>query len=314
MMPLRVPAAPTPVARFVTVLILAAPLIGVAAPAPKRAASVDGFWEAPAGRLQLLTRGNQVSGRLVSVNAGTTVKAGKQILTGSIDEDSFTADVQVGVMAPGCGSSTAKAFVTLLITKSGKLTGGVSSRLKCARSVSSVTLLRATDGAAPRAEAPVNADYDAQGKRKTAIVEDVRALLREGLEYMNEGRFEKGRELFQQALTKDATVGETYNGMGATYAARSEYATAVDWYKKGLEAAPGFGDLYYNLACAYAQQDKKSLALRYLKLAATKGYTDISVLDEDHELDPVRQEPEFVAIRKLMQGTETAPATKPAEP
>lgn len=295
--------------RAVVSLLVALPLVAAATDKPPKA-KVDGFWDSPAGRLQLLTNGNRVAGRLVSANDGVQVKVGEKLLDGTLDEDNLTADVRVGVVAPKCGNAGGNAFLVLLVTKSGKLTGGVSTKASCASDVSSVTMLRSKEGEAATGGPsfgtilPGRDDYDANGKRKQSAEfgENVKALMADGKEYINEGQFEKAREQFLKALARDSKIGEIYNGIGATYAVRSDYASAVDWYKKGLEAAPGFGDLYYNLACAYAQQDKPALALRYLKLAAAKGYAEGPTMDEDHDLDPIRNEKEFPEIRRMMQG------------
>ena len=124
----------------------------------------------------------------------------------------------------------------------------------------------------------------------------------DGMQYLQEGQFEKARVQFEKVVEKAPAVGEAYNGVGVTYAMRNDWETANEWYKKGLENAPGFGDLYYNLACSYAQLDRKSMALRYFKLAVTKGYTEVDAIDGDHDLDPLRAEAEFIALRKQLGG------------
>jgi tetratricopeptide (TPR) repeat protein len=149
------------------------------------------------------------------------------------------------------------------------------------------------------------------GRRTRPLPGSVKALLTDGQQYMDEGQFEKAREQFERALGIDPTVGETYNGIGATFALRNDYDTAIDWYKRGLEASPGFGDIYYNMACAYAQRGKGRLALRYLKLAATKGYKEVSALDADHDLDPIRNDPEFRAIHEIMAASAPPPPSQP---
>jgi tetratricopeptide (TPR) repeat protein len=288
---------------------------------PKQGVAVDvnGFWDAPGGRVALKNKDGHVLALLVHPNEGVALKASDKVLDGTLEEDNLTADVRLGILTPKCAGTDETAFAVLLVTRSGKLTGGISAKAPCAAGLSSVTLHRVnpaagkpetagSPAAAVRAAEPAPDDYDPLGRRAKPLAGSVKALLTDGKQYMDEGQFEKAREQFERALGVDPKIGETYNGIGATFALRNDYDTAIDWYKRGLEAAPGFGDIYYNMACAYAQRNKAQLALRYLKLAATKGYTEISALDADHDLDPIRDQPGFRAIRDLMVTSAPHPA------
>ena len=56
--------------------------------------------------------------------------------------------------------------------------------------------------------------------------------------------------------------------------------------------------------------ERKPMALRYFKLAVKKGYTEVEAIDGDHDLDPIREEPEFAALRQQLGG-ERAAAKEP---
>ncbi len=43
---------------------------------------------------------------------------------------------------------------------------------------------------------------------------------------------------------------------------RNDLPAALGWYKKALAVDPDFGDAYYNMACVYALQGERTLALR----------------------------------------------------
>lgn len=289
-------------------LALLAALPALTAHAGKPAApGLDGVWETPAGRVELKRTADKVAGVLVEPAPASKLPKGTSVLTGTFFEDNLSADLRAAVLAPeACGEGKETAFVLLLLTKKGKLTGGVSTKAKCAADRSTATFVRAGAGAGPAREKKMLGDqapegtYDPRGHRSAPLVDSVRGLMEQAQEQLAEGRFEQARKLFQQALQKDPKLGEAYNGVGVTYYARNAFEDAIDWYKRGLEAAPGFGDLYYNLACGYALVGKKTHALRYLKLAAAKGFTEVAALDEDHDLDTLREEPEFKAIRELM--------------
>lgn len=293
---------PADVRRRHTALLVAclslAPALAEAAARP----SLEGFWDTPAGRLEIRRKGDKVGGVLVAALPGVDIKAPALVLDGTFFEDNLTAEVRVGALVPACGASKEKAFVMLLLTRSGKLTGGVSAKAKCAKDLNALAFVRSDDqSSAGTARARVASEAAEKG--------DPGPFLHQGAALMQEGRFEAARKEFKKAVDVAPARGEAYNGVGVTFAMRQDYDAAIDWYKKGLEAAPGFGDLYYNLACAYSRQDKATMAVRYLKLAASKGWTDFDVMDRDPDLSVVRDTPEYAAIRSSME--EPAPPPPP---
>ncbi len=84
--------------------------------------------------------------------------------------------------------------------------------------------------------------------------------------------------------------------MGVTYRMRNDLPRALQWYKKALTVDPDFGDAYYNMACVYALEGQKEMALRYLQIAAMNGYATSEGIDGDPDLEPVREEPGYKAL------------------
>jgi Flp pilus assembly protein TadD len=134
---------------------------------------------------------------------------------------------------------------------------------------------------------------DAKARRERA-----RTILRDGAAHLSEGSFEQARRRFLEAIEVDSTVPEAYNGIGVTYRMRNDLAGALAWYKKALAIDPDFGDAYYNMACVYALQGRKQLALRYLQIAALNGYATADGIDADPDLEPLRKEPAYLALVK----------------
>jgi superkiller protein 3 len=128
--------------------------------------------------------------------------------------------------------------------------------------------------------------------------ERARALMRDGAAWLREGNFESARGQFLAAVDVDPALPEAYNGVGVTFRMRNDQEAALDWYKKSLAVNPDFGDAYYNMACVYALQGKKDLALRYLQIAALNGYASAEGIDEDPDLESLRDEPAYRALLK----------------
>lgn len=287
---------------FRVAAVAATVFLAVAAPAlakKRTEPTVEGIWDTPAGRLELKRQGDRTGGVLLSALAGVDIKTPKLVLNGTFYEDNVTAEVHLGLVVPECGDTDKKAFVLLLLTRSGKLTGGLSTKEPCAAGVTSVTFVRSANqenGPAVRLAGEKNS-----GQAADAAAVD--AAMHEALALMQAGRFEGARKVFMKIIKRAPTRGEAYNGAGVTYAMRNEWREAIDWYKKGLEAQPGFADLYYNLACAYSRLDKTAMALRYLKLSASRGWTDLEVMEADPDLAPVRASEGFAEIRSLLEAS-----------
>ena len=123
-----------------------------------------------------------------------------------------------------------------------------------------------------------------------------REIMRDGAAWLGEGSFEAARRRFLEAIELDGGIPEAYNGVGVTYRMRDDLPRALDWYKKALTVDPDFGDAYYNIACVYALEGHKELALRYLQIAAMNGYATAEGIDGDPDLEAVRDEPAYRAL------------------
>jgi hypothetical protein len=145
--------------------------------------------------------------------------------------------------------------------------------------------------------------YDPRDARKGARPpprSPVETLLFRGRDLLATGEFEKARGVFLEALAKEPTRAEAYNGVGVSFYGRLDLDEALAWYKRALEADPQFGDAYYNIACAYALLHRKPLAFRYLRLAALNRYFERQKFEEDPDLESLLGEPEMKELLAQM--------------
>ena len=116
--------------------------------------------------------------------------------------------------------------------------------------------------------------YDPRDARKAETPRaEADKLVVEGAALLHEGRFERARNLFSEALA---------------------------WYKRSLEADPRFGDAVYNMACVYALQQHKERAFRYLRLAALNHYSERELMEKDPDLSSLRGERQWAEILAQM--------------
>jgi hypothetical protein len=63
-----------------------------------------------------------------------------------------------------------------------------------------------------------------------------------------------------------------------------------------VKLQPRNATAHYNLACSLALSKRKSDALRSLRAAIELGYADLDWMQQDPDLDPLKEHPAFVAL------------------
>jgi len=76
---------------------------------------------------------------------------------------------------------------------------------------------------------------------------------------------------------------------------------AVDLRLSSL--APGDGTVWYNLACSYALSGSKDDAFAALEKAVFTGYAGYDWMQEDKDLESIRNDPRFKQLMTRMKGS-----------
>ncbi len=269
-----------------------AALLLFAAPASAQGAQppVGGEYDSALGRVRVDGDGATFRGIVVSPSQKCGFSAGEEVLRATLLDDSLAGQVRVCLRGKACRVREEWGSAVLLATED-KLSGAVHVS---ARGCSS-PLGRKGGVAFTRAHGLAPAAVPGR-TRPRAGREQGRAALRDGAAYLAEGNFEVARRRFQEAIALDASIPEAYNGVGVTFRMRNDLSAALQWYKKALAVDPDFGDAYYNMACVYALRGEKEMALRYLQIAALNGYATAGGMDEDPDLEPLRDDPGYRAL------------------
>jgi transcriptional regulator GlxA family with amidase domain len=91
-----------------------------------------------------------------------------------------------------------------------------------------------------------------------------------------------------------ATLGQLHYQAG-------EYAEAMQAYGKAAAAPSGRIRALYNAACSAALASQADRAFDYLQQAVAAGFDDVALLDRDGDLDALRQDARYGALRAEMQ-------------
>jgi tetratricopeptide (TPR) repeat protein len=75
-----------------------------------------------------------------------------------------------------------------------------------------------------------------------------------------------------------------------------EAARATEWAERALDAERGEPSVLYNVACMYSLMGNKDRAIALLNEAVTQGFGYRAWLEQDGDLDPLRDDPRFQAV------------------
>ncbi len=87
----------------------------------------------------------------------------------------------------------------------------------------------------------------------------------------------------------------------AEYGGREE---AFEWMQKALNLYPEDATTLFNGACLYAQHDEKQKAIQLLEVALEKGFGHKEWIEQDPDYDPLRNEPQFIALMERLSRNE----------
>ncbi len=145
----------------------------------------------------------------------------------------------------------------------------------------------------------------------------------QGFERASRAQYDEALALFKQAIALDDSNQEYYYNMGLAYSFKGMVAEEEAAYLAGLATKPvaqnfhrrnsTVADIYYNLACLYALQNKKDQAFEYLdKLAALDFDQAFHFSPDDKDLDSLRDDPRFKGVLdKLVNSGKPSAAVQP---
>jgi tetratricopeptide (TPR) repeat protein len=284
-------------------LLLSAALAAATPSAPADGSRVEGDYESPLGRVRVSGRGGSYRGVLVAASDICGFREGDEVLRATLLDDSLAGQVRVCLAGKGCKAREEWSSAVLLASGE-RLSGAVHVATKGCKAPlgknGGVAFVRVAGEPAGEAmvasAAPTAASTARKKKPEGAARAKAREILRDGAAWLQEGNFEAARRRFLEAIDLDEGIPEAYNGVGVTYRMRNDTSRALEWYKKALTVDPDFGDAYYNMACVYAIEGQKEMALRYLQIAAMNGYATAEGIDGDPDLEGIRGEAGYRAL------------------
>lgn len=114
------------------------------------------------------------------------------------------------------------------------------------------------------------------GEKKTA-----QYYVKEGIEYSNQGKFDKAGESFLKAVEEDPRNLEGHYGLGGIYNLKKKYSDAEKAFKAAIQIDPTHFNSWYSLGYTYELMDRKEDAEKsFEKYRRLKGEMD-SIMNKE---------------------------------
>jgi tetratricopeptide (TPR) repeat protein len=100
-------------------------------------------------------------------------------------------------------------------------------------------------------------------------------------------------EFFESVLRREPAYVDVVEILGGLYTKQGRVADGLKMDRKLVKLQPRNATAHYNLACSLALSRRKADALRSLRQAVKLGYKDFDWMQQDPDLEELKQHPEF---------------------
>jgi tetratricopeptide (TPR) repeat protein len=100
-------------------------------------------------------------------------------------------------------------------------------------------------------------------------------------------------EFYERILSRDPNYVEVLVNLGDLFTKKGCYRRALQVDLRLANLRPQSAEVFYNLACSYAQVHQAAQAVDALQHAVKLGFSDLDFLLSDPDLAPVRAHPLF---------------------
>jgi Flp pilus assembly protein TadD len=106
---------------------------------------------------------------------------------------------------------------------------------------------------------------------------------------------------FESVLRRDPQYASVVELLGGLYTRQGRIADGLKMDRKLVKLQPGNATAHYNLACSLALSKRKTDALRELRQAVKLGYRDFDWMQQDPDLEALKQHPEFQTLLETLK-------------
>jgi tetratricopeptide (TPR) repeat protein len=110
-----------------------------------------------------------------------------------------------------------------------------------------------------------------------------------GTAYIGLNDYKEGKEFLLKALELNPQISGAFNSLGYLNNKLGRYEEAIKFHLKAIKLDSNNPNPVFNLACVYSLKKDKDSTLKYLEQAIDNGYVKLKVIEEDSDLDFIRE-------------------------
>ncbi|NIO42782.1 MAG: hypothetical protein GTO41_23105, partial [Burkholderiales bacterium] len=123
-------------------------------------------------------------------------------------------------------------------------------------------------------------------------------MMREGGKLLSEEQFEKAANVFGEIVGVQPNNGRAWHLLGYCLHMDNQLDKAIEAHTKAASFEQFKPISLYNLACAYSLKNDSEQSLSFLQKAFDAGFYQFDQLEQDADLDTVRNNPRFIKMVK----------------
>jgi hypothetical protein len=106
---------------------------------------------------------------------------------------------------------------------------------------------------------------------------------------------------FESVLRREPDYVEVVEILGGLYTKQGRVSDGLKMDRKLVKLQPRNATAHYNLACSLALSRRKADALRSLRQAVQLGYKDFDWMQQDPDLEELKNHPDFLALLEQLK-------------
>ncbi len=108
-------------------------------------------------------------------------------------------------------------------------------------------------------------------------------------------------QFFESVLKREPRFPTVIEILGGLYTKHGRIADGLRMDRRLVKLLPDNATAHYNLACSLALSKRKADALRSLRQAIELGYDDADWMEQDPDLEALKDDPAFIALLEKLK-------------